>query len=94
MLPTRKHIIERVFFCHFSYNILPHLNTLDDIPRSHTQKHIYAQFGIGSFKDFKKVLMRATLGKYNYFVVNRQGPGVADYYHNFKKIDIKEFNIF
>jgi len=60
----------------------------------HTQKHIYAQFGIGSFKDFKKVLMRATLGKYNYFVVNRQGPGVADYYHNFKKIDIKEFNIF
>lgn len=48
--------------------------------------HIYKEFGAGKKKDFKEILDYCTVNDYHNFYVNRQGPGQADYYHNFKKI--------
>lgn len=49
--------------------------------------HIYKEFGAGTKKDFKYALDTCTIKPYHNFYVNRQGPGQADYYHNFKKIN-------
>jgi Poxvirus A32 protein len=54
-------------------------------------KHIYSEFGIGSYKKFKQIVLESTMEPYNFFVVNRQGAGVADYYHNYRKIPIANF---
>ena len=55
------------------------------------QKHIYNEFGIGTFKTFAKIMVECTKAPYNFFVINRQGPGVADYYHNYRQIPINLF---
>lgn len=56
--------------------------------QSDTEKdHIYKEFGAGTKKNFKQVLDACTRSHYHSFYVNRQGPGEADYYHNFKKIN-------
>lgn len=52
-------------------------------------KYIWKEFGVGKYSYFKKILQDSTREKYHNFYVNRQGPGMADYYHNFKFIPIK-----
>jgi len=49
-------------------------------------KAIYAEFGTGTFKDFKKFLQYYTQEPYHFLFVNRQGPGKPRYYHNFVRI--------
>jgi len=51
-------------------------------------EYIYNQFGFGKKGDFKKLLQGCTAQKYHSFYVNRQGPGIADYYHNFNFLHI------
>lgn len=48
---------------------------------------MYKEFGAGRKKDFSAMLDICTVKPYDTFYVNRQGPGQADYYHNFKKIN-------
>lgn len=50
------------------------------------KKYIWKEFGVGSFKNFKKMLDHCTEEKYHYLFCNRQGPGRPDYYHNFKYV--------
>lgn len=47
-------------------------------------KYIWKEFGVGQFKVFRDVLKENTKEKYHNFYINRQGPGMPDYYHNFK----------
>jgi Poxvirus A32 protein len=50
--------------------------------------YIHGQFGFGKKSDFKQLLQTCTAKKYDNFYVNRQGPGMADYYHNFNFLHI------
>lgn len=55
--------------------------------QSETEKNaMYNEFGFGKKKTFGQILDMCTREPYASFYVNRQGPGAADYYHNFKKI--------
>lgn len=47
---------------------------------------MYKEFGSGTKKSFTQMLDQCTQEPYDTFFVNRQGPGAADYYHNFFKI--------
>jgi hypothetical protein len=49
---------------------------------------MYKEFGAGTKKAFTQILDQCTVEPYDSFYVNRQGPGAADYYHNFKKIKL------
>lgn len=51
---------------------------------------MYKEFGTGTKKKFTELLDMCTQKPYDTFYVNRQGPGAADYYHNFKKIKFKK----
>jgi ethanolamine utilization protein EutP (predicted NTPase) len=53
------------------------------------QKPLYQEFGTGSFAWFRKILDNTTGKPYHYLYINRQGPGIPDYYHNFKFISNK-----
>jgi hypothetical protein len=55
------------------------------------KKALYSQFGIGTFKEFSKMVDIVTAEPYHYLVVNRQGAGVANYYHNFKHINLNNY---
>jgi hypothetical protein len=55
------------------------------------KSHIYKEFGCGTKKNFCHTLDIATREPYHSFYVNRQGPGEADYYHNFKKINFNPY---
>lgn len=55
------------------------------------KKALYAQFGIGTFKEFSRMITAVTAEPYNYLVVNRQGAGRANYYHNFLPVKLDEY---
>jgi len=50
------------------------------------KKYMWQEFGFGSYKDFKEVINTSTKDAYHSLFVNRQGPGMPDYFHNFKWI--------
>lgn len=54
------------------------------------QKPLHQEFGLGSFAWFQKILTDATGSPYHYMYINRQGPGIPDYYHNFNFITNKD----
>lgn len=50
------------------------------------KKYIWGEVGVGTYKKFKEVMDSCTREPYHSFFVNRQGPGMPDYFHNFKWI--------
>jgi len=57
------------------------------------KKYLYEQFGVGNFRYFKRILHHCTNEKYDYMFVNRQGPGMADYYHNFRYVLLEDVDV-
>lgn len=49
----------------------------------------YKEFGIGKLAMFRDIIINSTLLPFHYLYINRQGPGIPDYYHNFKFIVVK-----
>lgn len=52
-------------------------------------KPLYDEFGVGKLKNFREMVINSTLQPYHYLYINRQGPGIPDYYHNFKFICVE-----
>jgi hypothetical protein len=50
------------------------------------KKYMWQEFGVGTYPYFKSLMDESTKQAYHNFFVNRQGPGMPDYYHNFKWI--------
>jgi hypothetical protein len=48
------------------------------------KKYLFEEFGFGTYANFKNFLDSVCSQKYHSLYANRQGPGMADYYHNFK----------
>lgn len=54
-------------------------------------KPVFQEFGTGKSSWFNAMVREKTSEPFHYLYVNRQGPGLPDYYHNFKKIDLKYY---
>lgn len=50
-------------------------------------KGIYAEMGISTFKQFKKLLQDATREPYSFFLITRDTPGAPKFFCNFKMVD-------
>lgn len=50
------------------------------------KKYIWQEFGYDSFVMFKRLIDGSTEEPYHSLFINRQGPGMPDYFHNFKWI--------
>ena len=50
------------------------------------KKYIWQEFGYDTFVLFKQLIDSSTEEPYHSLFINRQGPGMPDYFHNFKWI--------
>lgn len=80
------YVVQRIVFCSPTMRVNAEVVITFYMQNESERKRLYEEYGIGSFKNFNKLLELATKEKYHTLLINRYHAGRANYYHNFKLI--------
>ena len=80
------YVVQRLVFCSPTMRVNAECVITFYMQSESERKRLFEEYGVGSFKNFTKMIEESTKEPYSTFLVNRKGPGQSRYYHNFQYI--------